>query len=156
MWFFLLSLWLDFVCMSVCVSVITFVFTAPSYKQPFANNWLSEKACWTNRWRTCLFYLGIIFLTFQEEALLLLWFHLSSSHKLCVRLKNSPVLCLWLLWATPRFPKGTLSCISAVRGAFLEAFEKLPYQGQLYWYVDLYITWSEKFRFVTYYLGKPK
>lgn len=99
---------------------------------------------------------GNIFLTLQEEALLFTqWFHLPPSHKECVHLKKSPVLCVRLLWATPRFPKGTFSCISAVRGTSLEEFEKLPYQGQLYWRV-VCGTWSEKFRFVVYYLGKPK
>lgn len=93
------------------MSVCTFVSMAPSYKQPFACSWLSEKACWTNRWRTWLFYLGNIFLTLQEEALLLLsGFIYRLSHKECVCLKNSPVLCLWLLWATQRYIFMHLCC----------------------------------------------
>lgn len=81
-----------------------------------------------------VFYFGNIFLTCQEEALLLL----SDSiyplipQRMCLSEKQ-PSLCLWLLWATPRSPKGTFSYISAVRGTFLEEFEKLSYQGQLYW-----------------------
>lgn len=56
----------------------------------------------------------------------------SLSHKEYVQLKNRPVFCQWLLWATPRFPKGTFSCISSVKGYSLEEFEKLPYNGKLY------------------------
>lgn len=70
------------------------------------------------------------------------WFHLPSIPHLChkerVRLKNSPVVCLWLLWAIPRFPRGTFSCVSAIIGTFLEELEKLLYQGHLCWYVGLY------------------
>lgn len=68
----------------------------------------------------------------------------SLSHKECVHLKNRPILCVWLLWATPRFPRGTFSCISAVKGYSLEEFEQLLYHGKLYcmW---VYMTWSEKF-----------
>lgn len=80
-----------------------------------------------------VFYFGNSFPTCQEEALLLLCGSIYPlSHKECVCLKNSPVLCLWRLWATPRFPKGTFSYISAVGGTFLEEFEKIPYQDQLY------------------------
>lgn len=62
----------------------------------------------------------------------------SLSHRECVHLRNRPILCLWLLWATPRFPKGTFSCISAVKRYSFEEFEKLPHHGKLYWYVGLY------------------
>lgn len=129
-------------CVYIC---LLFLSMASTYKQPFAHSWLSEKACWTNRWRTWLFYLGNIFLTLQEEALLLLSGFIyppptprPAPQRIC--LKNSQVWCLWLLWTTPRFLKGTFSCISAVRGTFSGEFEKLPFQDQLYWYMGLYDT----------------
>lgn len=52
--------------------------------------------------------------------------------RMCLFEKQSSFVFVAAL-ATLRFPKGTFSCISAVRGTFVEEFEKLPYQGQLYW-----------------------
>ena len=89
-----------------------------------------------------MFYLGNIFLTLQEDLVLLLngsLYHLPHTYPTeYVSLKNSLSLCLWPLWATPRLSKGTFSFVYAVRGTSLEEFEKLSYQDQLYWYVGLY------------------
>lgn len=66
--------------------------------------------------------------------------------RICQFEKRSLVLRLWPLLATPRVPKGTFSFVSAVRGISLEEFEKLPNQGQLYWYGGLYnMDWEIQF-----------